>query len=183
MCQLNNNMALSPVGLLQSLPFPHLIWEDISMDFIEGLLKSEDFDSLLVVVDRLSKYSHFIPLKHPYTASGVAAIVVKEVVKLHGIFRSIILDRDKIFLSHFWTKLFRLQGNFLQKSTAYHPQTDEQTEVVNRYLEAYLQCFAYDKPRVGTNGCHGRSIGTIPPSMLLQTLLLFGPSTGETPLC
>lgn len=102
---------------------------------------------MLVVVDRLSKYACFLPLKHPYMALEMAVVFVKEVVKLHGVPHSIISDRDKVFLNHFWTELFKLQGTYLRRSTAYHPQTNGQTEVVNRCVEAYLQCFAYDKPR------------------------------------
>ncbi|CAM8895695.1 unnamed protein product [Rhodiola kirilowii] len=117
------------------------------MDFIEGLLKSEGNSVILVVVDRLSKYAHFIPLSHPYTVTSVADAFIKEVVRLHGIPEVIITDRDRVFLSHFWQHLFKGLGTALRRSSAYHPQTDGQTEVVNRSIGTYLRCFAANKQK------------------------------------
>ena len=83
-----------------------LIWKDLTMDFIEGLPKSNGFNSIFVIVDCLSKYAHFIHLRHSNTAVTTPATFAKEVVHLHGIPRSIISNHDRVFLSHFWTELF-----------------------------------------------------------------------------
>lgn len=117
------------------------------MDFIEGLPVSDGANSILVVVDRLTKYAHFLPLKHPFTAASVSKVFIDSMVKLHGVPATIISDRDKVFTSHFWRDVFKALGTKLHYSTAYHPQTDGQSERVNQCLEQYLRCAVQDNPR------------------------------------
>lgn len=95
----------------------------ISLDFIEGLPLSLSYNSILVVVDLLTKYGHFIPLRHPFTAASVAKSF-HTVYRLHGLPGAIISDRDRIFTSHFWYELFKLADVKLCRSTAYHPQSN-----------------------------------------------------------
>jgi transposase InsO family protein len=146
-CQRIKTETTKPAGLLQPLSIPYRPWHSISMDFIEGLPNSNKHSVILVVVDRLTKYVHFIPLSHPYTAAKVASLFMHHVFKLHGLPSSIVSDRDTAFTSIFWQELFIKQGIELAMSSAYHPQTDGQTEVVNRSLEQYLKAFASDKPQ------------------------------------
>ncbi|CAL1371586.1 unnamed protein product [Linum trigynum] len=139
--------AVASPGLLQPLPIPHQAWQDISIDFVEGLPRSKGKDILFVVVDRFTKYSHFFALSHPYTAESVAQIFFDGVFKLHGMPKTIVSDRDSTFTSSFWTEFFRLQNVDLHYSTAYHPQTDGQTKRVNRCLEDFLRCMTFHRPQ------------------------------------
>lgn len=117
------------------------------MDFIEGLPRSQGYEVIMEVVDRLSKYAHFLPIARPYTALSVARAFMDQIFKLHGMPPSIISDRDLVFTSIFWKELFKLQGTQLKHSSAYHPQTDGQTEVMNRCLESYLCYFVGVQPQ------------------------------------
>ncbi|KAL0355193.1 UNVERIFIED_CONTAM: Transposon Ty3-I Gag-Pol polyprotein [Sesamum radiatum] len=128
------------LGLLQPLPILEQAWYYISMDFIEGLPISEGKDSILVVVDRLTKYSHFIALKHPYTVTSIAKVFFDQIYKLHGLPVSIVSDRDRLFTSRFWKELFTLSGVSLDMSTAYHPQSDGQTDesIPRKLFEDYV---------------------------------------------
>ncbi|KAA0037056.1 transposon Tf2-1 polyprotein isoform X1 [Cucumis melo var. makuwa] len=130
-CQRNKSSALSPTGLLMPLEIPDAIWSDISIDFIEGLPKSKGWDVILVVVDRLSKYGHFLLLKHPFTAKTVAETFVREVIDFMVI-----------------------RGTKLNRSSSYHPQSDGQTEVVNKSVETYLRCFCGERPHEWSQWIH-----------------------------
>jgi len=96
-------------GLLQPLPVPEAIWVDISLDFVEGLSKSKGKDTILVIVDHLSKYAHFLALSHPFTTAEVAQLYLNHMFKLYGLPKTIMSDRYKIFLRNFWTELLRFQ--------------------------------------------------------------------------
>ena len=146
-CQQAKHSHNHPAGLLQPLPIPAGAWQDLSTDFINGLPKSEGCNVILVMVDRFTKYAHFIPIKHPYIATTIAKVVLDNVVKLHGLPQTIVSDRDGVFTSTFWKELFKLMGTKLVFSSANHPQTDGQTERVNQCLEMYLRCMVHDDPK------------------------------------
>ena len=113
-----------PVGLLQLLLIPEAIWEDVTMDFVTALPVSRGISIILVVVDHLSKYVHFGALPPYFIAVKVAELFVDIVVKHYGFPKSILFDRDPVFVSSFWWRLFELSGTKLSMSSSYHPQTD-----------------------------------------------------------
>ena len=109
------------------------------MDFIVNLPKSEGCRTLMVVVDRFSKYATFVPASKDCPAEEAAKLFLKHVVKYWGVPQTIVSDRDPRFTGRFWTELFKLLGSNLNFSTSLHPQTDGQTERVNALLELYLR--------------------------------------------
>jgi len=145
-CQLVKYETAKPRGLLCSLPVPSQPWEDLLMDFIVGLPAYKGHTCIFMVVDRFSKGIHLGMLPMQHTTQGVAQLFMEMVGKIHGIPRSIVSDRDPLFTSKFWQTLFSLSGTKIRMSSAYHPQTDGQTEVANRVVEQYLRAFVHRKP-------------------------------------
>ncbi|KAL0536372.1 hypothetical protein IC582_025319 [Cucumis melo] len=139
-CQQVKAPRQHPAGLLQPLSVPGWKWESVSMDFITGLPKTlRGYTVIWVVVDRLTKSAHFVPGKSTYTASKWGQLYMTEIVRLHGVPVSIISDRDARFTSKFWKGLQIALGTRLDFSTAFHPQTDGQTERLNQILEDMLR--------------------------------------------
>jgi transposase InsO family protein len=120
-CQQAKPERVKYPGLLQPLQTPTAAWQVISLDFVEGLPLSHGYNCILVVVDLFSKYSHFVALKHPFTALSVAKLFMQHIYRLHGLPTAIVSDRDRIFTSQLWRELFTLAGVELRMSSAYHP--------------------------------------------------------------
>lgn len=140
-CQKAKPKRISYPGLLSPLPVPKKAWETMSMDFISGLPISEKYDSIMVVIDKFTRYGHFIPIKHPYNTLKIAEMFLDNVYKLHGMPSIILSDRDPVFTSDFWQHLIKRTGAKLNMSTTYHPESDGQTECVNQQVECFLRCF------------------------------------------
>jgi hypothetical protein len=130
-----------PFGPLRFLPVPDRPWSSISMDFIEGLPPSNGFDTILVVVDRLTKMAMFIECYGTDDAPQFAKLFLKHVFAKHGAPADIVSDRGKLFVSKFWSSLCKLLGVKSNLSTAYHPETDGQTERINQILEQYIRLY------------------------------------------
>jgi hypothetical protein len=143
--QQNKFEIIKTLGLLQPLAIPSQRWEDISMDFITGLLNSEGKSVIMVVVDILTKYAHFCALSHPFKVSTVAIAFIDTIQTLHGTPKIIVSDRDPIFTRNCWIELSSFLGTQLAHSSSYHPQSDGKTEIVNKCLEGYLRCFVSNK--------------------------------------
>jgi hypothetical protein len=124
-----------------------MVWTDVVMDFLEGFPHINGKSVIITFVDRFSKSVHFIPIGHLYTAMFVARAFFDTVVWLHDIPSSIVSDRDPVFTNRFCIKLFTLSGVKLSFSSAFHPQSDGQSEAANRVITMYLHCLAGDRPR------------------------------------
>ncbi|KAB2611825.1 S ribonuclease [Pyrus ussuriensis x Pyrus communis] len=139
-CQQVKAERKKPFGLLQPLPVPEWKWENITMDFVYKLPRTHNgFDGIWVIVDRLTKSAHFIPVREKYSLSRLAELFISKVVKYHGVPVSIVSDRDPRFTSKFWVAFQEALGTRLLYSTAYHPQTDGQSERTIQTLEDMLR--------------------------------------------
>jgi hypothetical protein len=146
-CQKNKSEQLHLTGLLQPLVVSSAVWCYIMMDFIEDLPCVNSKSIILTVVERLWKYAYFVALSHPYTATSVAWAFFDSIVHLHDILRSIVSDRDLVFMSKFWMELFQLSVAQLNLTSSFHPQADGQLEDTNRIIVMHHRCLTSDQPR------------------------------------
>ncbi|GJP56344.1 hypothetical protein CLOM_g15405 [Closterium sp. NIES-68] len=143
-CQRMKSSHQQPTGLLQPLEPPQCPWQHVTMDF--GLpAGSSGNDAVLLVVDRLTKMVHFAPCRTTITAEETARLLISTVVCLHGISAAIISDRDPKFTSNFWQDTWARYGTRMQFSSAYHPQTDGQTERTNQMMEQLIRTNYLDR--------------------------------------
>lgn len=178
LCSRSKNNRHAPYGKIQMIPPPEGAWKSIAFDFIVKLPKSKEpmtkvaYDAIWVVTCRLTKYAYFIPYKESSTAEELAYAFMRIVVGQHGMPQEIISDRDKLFTSKFWKSLMAQLGANHKLSTAFHPQTDGQTERLNQTLEAYLRSYVNEKQtnwvellplaQLTYNGARNETTGTTP---------------------
>jgi hypothetical protein len=174
-CQRNKSSTQKPAGLLQPLPIPSDPWDSVSVDFITGLPKTaRGFDAIIVFVDRLTKMTHIAPTTTTVDAAGTARLFVENVWKHHGLSQDLVSDRGSVFVGNFFSELLTILGTKHKRSTAFHPQTDGQTERVNRVLEDMLRHYVMgigdqvnwdlylSSAEFAINNSFHESIGTIP---------------------
>ncbi|KJZ69109.1 hypothetical protein HIM_11499 [Hirsutella minnesotensis 3608] len=144
-CQLAKPRHHKPYGLLAPLPAPSRPWQEISMDFITDLppvrCEKKIYSSILVVVDRLTRYARYIPVSSRISSDGLAEVFLREIFKHYGMPDGIVSDRGSLFTSQFWATFCHLLQCKRRLSTAFHPQTDGQTESINQTIEQYLRAF------------------------------------------
>jgi hypothetical protein len=147
-CKRVKAIHMKAAGPLQSLPIPTWKWEDISMNFIVGLPRTaKGYDSIWVIVDRLTKIAHFLPVRVKYTVATYAELYITCILSLHGVPKTIVSDRGSQFVSKFWEELHKALDTKLLHSSTYHPQTSGQTERVNQILEDMLRACALEFPQ------------------------------------
>jgi hypothetical protein len=183
-----------PAGLLQPLKIPEWKWEEIRMDIIVGLPHTQaGYDSIWIIVDRLTTVAYFIPVKITYLGAKLTEFYMSRIVCLHGVPKKIVSDRGSQFTSKFWEKLHESMDTKLNFSSAYHPQTDGQTKRTNQILEDMLRAYAlkygksWDKSLAYTkfsyNNSYQASIEMAPYEALYGRqcrTLLFWSQTGES---
>ena len=139
-CQKTKMEHQRPTGMLQPLHIPEWKWDSITMDFVVGLPRTiQKFDSIWVIVDRFSKSTHFLPINIRYSLKKLTELYIREIVRLHGVPSSIVSDRDPRSTSKFWSSLHQALGTKIHLSSAYHPQTDRQSERTIQSLEDLLR--------------------------------------------
>jgi hypothetical protein len=147
-CKRVKAIYLKTAGPLQSLPIPAWKWEDISMDFIVWLPRTtKGYDSIWVIIDRLTKIAHFLPAKTDHPVTVYAQLYIARILSLHGVPMTIVSDRGPQFVAKFWEALHKSLGTKLFHSSAYHPQTSGETERVNQILEDMIRACVLEFPQ------------------------------------
>ena len=152
-CQTNKTNTAKPQGLLHSLPIPDKLWQSVGMDFMGPLPWSQGNDYLLVIIDQLTSQVHLVPTTMWVTTKEIALLFLKEVVRLHRVPKSIVLQYDTKFTSTFWHELHKLMGTNLLMSTAFHPQTDGATEWTNCSIGQVLRMIIQDDQKDWETKC------------------------------